>query len=1018
MSAFATVNPSYRIGFGSIDGNNDTALSNTTGTTPNIQQVAPFDTNCAANPTTCSVGHSGTTRAAFWSWVAGESASGGTPLRTALDQVGQYYQTSQPWTTMSTDPGYGSANAPSNITCRQAYTILTTDGFWNERTAPSTPAGASNVAGPTITAPDTTTLAYSAVDPFKGGGVSGGTSLADVATYYWDHDLQPTLTNNVPTSSADPAFWQHMATFTIGLGFTPTGISPTGTRISQISTWANGGGSAISGFSWPTPASNSIYNIADLAHAGINGHGGFFSARDPATFTRGLKTALARAASRVGTGASLAANSTQLQTGTAVYQANYYTGAWKGDLKALPVDPTSGKVSKTPTWSAEQKLQRSGTTTSSGILTFPSRNIWSYNTSTKTFVAFKNTADGSGNLTVPPSLSSAQLAALGASAGTQASIVNYLRGDNTLEQKNTGGIYRSRDWALGDIVNSQPVYEGAPNVNEFVNQSFAGYTYDPNNSAATTTPFTAWAVGTTDSSGTTTASAASQRTALVWVASNDGMLHGFNASTGNEVYAYLPGALMVNSTDPVTSLSEPLANLADPAYGDTTPHQYYNDGELTIADAYVQLANDTAAQWHSILVGTSGRGPARTVYALDVTDTSNITPLWERYAGDSSSNSGYIGEMVGKPVIAQTGDFGQAPAWSVLIGNGYNSSQSTAALLQFNLADGTLYVHTAGSTTSNGLAAPVAWMDTPTSGMSDYAYAGDLFGNIWSFQLVTVTTSNSHGTTTTTNTPNTTSAGAKLFTATNSSGTAQPITGGTWAGLNPKDRSVWVFFGTGKYLTASDVTDTSVQTWYGIEAQSTAGSGPLSAYNRQSSSMVSRSIIAETAPTGTALGTRALTIKPATDDMSGKQGWFIDLVSPSSSGAVQQGERMVTPDQFQGNLLLGTTRIPRPTGDVVDPCNPAGSGWIMVADPFTGTNPQTNFFDVNGDGSVNSSDTITVNGKQVPVAGVGFLSLPNAPIFVGVDMLVSFDNGNTANLKTSASSGSYGRVSWPEITVP
>jgi len=1014
MKAFNTLNPSFRLGFGSINGNNDSALSNKTGTTPNIQQVAAFDTNCAAS-STCTKGASGTTRAQFWNWIAGESASGGTPLRVALDQVGQYYQTSQPWVNLPTDP-----TATSTIACRQAYAILTTDGFWNETNPPTTPKGASDTASATIQGSNNQSYTYTAPAPFKGGDVANGdASLADVAMYYWKTDLQPNLANDVPISTNDPAFWQHMTTFTIGLGFAPTGILPTGTTVPQIFQWANGNANAaITGFSWPTPDANSINNIADLAHAGVNGHGEFVAANDTNEFTAGLRNALNRATDRVGTGASLAANSTQLQTGTAVFQANYYTANWKGDLKDLSVDPSSGKVATTSTWSAEKRLQDVIGVTANGVTTFAARNILSYNTATKTFVAFKNTNDASGNPTVPPALAAAQLTALGPDVTTQGNIVNYLRGDNTLEQQNGTGPYRNRDWALGDIVDSQPVYEGPPNPNEFVNEAFAGYTYDPANPTSGVSPFELFAIGTTDSTGAVTPSAASKRTPLVWVAGNDGMLHAFNASTGNEVYAYLPGALMVNSTDPVTGLSQPLANLANPSYGSGTfPHQYYNDGELTIADAYVQLAGDSAPQWHSILVGTTGRGPARAVYALDVTDPGNITPLWERYAGDSSSGSDYIGQMVGKPTIAQTS--ASAPAWSVLIGNGYNSTQGKAALLQFDLASGALSVHQTDSTTSNGLAAPLAWLDTPGSGLSDVAYAGDLFGRVWSFTLITASGGNGNNPIVYTSTP--TSTGVQLFTATNSLGTVQPITGGMWAGQNPKDKSVWLFFGTGKYLTQPDVLDVSVQSWYGIMAQSSAGSGPLTVYSRTSNSMVSRSIIAEVAGVSPTLGARAVTLKPATDDMSGKQGWVMDLTSPNSSGtpgAVVQGERMVTPDQFQGNLLIGTTRIPKPAGGVVDPCNPAGTGWIMAVDPFTGTNPQTNFFDLNGDGTINSSDMITVNGKAVAVAGVGFTSLPNAPIFVGVDMLVSFDNGSTTNVKTAASSGAYSRVSWEEVVIP
>src|SRR3546814_10529263 len=93
-----------------------------------------------------------------------------------------------------------------------------------------------------------------------------------------------------------------------------------------------------------------------------------------------------------------------------------------------------------------------------------------------------------------------------------------------------------------------------------------------------------------------------------------------------------------------------------------------------------------------------------------------------------------------------------------------------------------------------------------------------------------------------------------------------------------------------------------------------------------------------------------------------------DLLVPSSG--VAQGERMVTPNQFQGTLLLGTTRVPESS----DPCNPSGSGWIMAIDPFTGRGPGSVFFDLNDDTKFDTSDKITVDGVAYAAAGVGFRS--------------------------------------------
>jgi type IV pilus assembly protein PilY1 len=1009
MNSFITINAKYRVGFGSIDGG-DSGNSNYlnlptdrysysdaySGGTNYIAQVKPFGDGSVSTDQ----------KNAFWKWVKGAKASGGTPLRQALNAVGTYYTQDQPWSSMSSDP---DPNA-SELACRQSYTILTTDGFWNESNSPGV-GDADGTSATAVTGPNGQSYTYTPVSPYSDSAVtttagsykascpsqysltqvgnvyqctrfgktnqaptcpSGGSlspdqskclttttgpnptysnTLADVAMKYWSTDLR-TASNEVPTSTEDPAFWQHMTTFTLGLGFTPVYTDKvTPIPVSQVFAWANGDASqAISGFTWPKPAGDSIYNIADLAHAAVNGHGGFYSATSPQSFSQGLKDALKRASERVGTGASLAANSTQLQTGTVAYQANYYTAKWKGDLKALAVDSTSGAISATAAWTA-----------SSALPTPANRVIYTYNPSgasaSTQYVVFNNGTSSA------PALSAAQLTALASSTAAQMNIVNYLRGDGSLEMKHLGGTYRTRDTPLGDIIDSQPVYAGAPSPNQFNTESFTG-----------------------SGSFATYASNNASRAGRIYVAANDGMLHAFDASSGAETYAYLPGAVITHG----------LSNLANPDYGtDTLPHAYFNDGELTIADAYI----GSPVGWKTVLVGTTGRGLAKAVYALDITDPTSIKFLWERSAGDGLTNSTYIGQMTGKPVIAQTAD----GSWSVLMGNGYNSAAGVAALLQFNLADGTLNVHATTDTT--GLAAPGVWMDPAGNGVSTIAYAGDASGDVWSFAFA-----DSSGAAT----PN--SAGTKLFTALDGSNKAQPITGGILVGKDPGTGNTWVFFGTGKYLTAADLADTSTQSWYGLIVQSSTSGLAVTSATTRSNGLVSRSITGQTAGNATAsppvLPARTITTAQNATDINGKSGWYIDLLAPTGTGgaAVNEGERMVTSNQFQGNLLLGTTRIPKAT----DACNPSGNGWIMAINPFSGTNPSQAFFDVNGDGKIDSSDLI--NG--VPAAGVGFSSLPNNPIFVGSTMLTSFDNGTTGSLKTSNSTGNMTRVSWRELINP
>lgn len=974
MGAFLGLNKDYRVGFGSIDGGTGNGNSNylnlpsskdvplysytdtynsTRGTTATnyIAQVQPFGDGSSTTDQ----------KTAFWKWVAAAQASGGTPLRQALDAVGTYYTQDQPWKTMSSDPV--DISTPE-LACRQAYTILTTDGFWNEGSPPSVgnvDGGSATPALKTITGPNQESYTYSAAAPYKD---SQSNTLADVAMKYWATDLRGNTLNEVPTNQEDKAFWQHMVTFTMGMGFTPSGITPatttpSGNQIADIFTWANGTSTPAwaSSFSWPVPSADNINNIADLAHAGLNGHGGFYSATNPSSFVNGLADALKRATERTGTGASLAANSTQLQSGTFAYQASYHTALWTGDLMAYQINSTTGTFALNATWTASQQLP-----------TAANRNIYTYNPSTKAYLAFKV------NGTTLPSLTTAQLAALGADATTQTDVINYLRGDQSKETNQTKGVYRTRSTPLGDIVNSQPVYVGAPSANQFVGESFTAMS-----------SYATYATGT-----------AASRAGTLYVAANDGYLHAFNATTGVETYAYLPGAAIAGGS------TKGISDLSSPSYGsDSLAHQFFNDGELTVADVYVGNA------WKTVLVGTTGRGLAKAVYALDITDPANIKFLWERSATDSSTawadgNSKYIGQMTGKPVIAQTAD----GTWVALLGNGYNSAAGAAALLQFAVSDGTLSVY--ATTDTSGLAAPAVWMNSPTTGISSTAYAGDLNGHVWSFDLTAGSGS-----------------GTLLFTATDSSKNAQPITGGMLVGKN-SNGDVWLFFGTGKYLTQADLKDTSVQSWYGliVSTPSSTNKAIGAQTDKTRKSLVQRYITSQTDATTVTLadGTKQTTsagrtVTTAADaaSMSGLSGWFMDLQKPTTTTSggkttityTSQGERMVTPNQFQGSFLLGTTRIPNSD----DVCNPSGTGWVMAVDPFTGTNPQTHFFDLNGDGKVNSSDG--VNGT--PSAGIGFSSLPNNPIFTGGTMLTSFDNGSHSSIQTSGGGNNKTRVSWREL---
>ncbi|UCC56656.1 MAG: hypothetical protein JSU75_02545, partial [Gammaproteobacteria bacterium] len=237
--------------------------------------------------------------------------------------------------------------------------------------------------------------------------------------------------------------------------------------------------------------------------------------------------------------------------------------------------------------------------------------------------------------------------ALGTNGDYDSPILNFVRGDRSNE-KGLGGPYRDRYSLLGDIINSYPVYIG------------------PARETYTITGYPVFQDSVTNRSG------------RVAVGANDGMLHVFDAVTGEEVYAYVPSMLLGK-----------LAALKAVPYR----HTYYVDGQITVASA------NNGGTWMSVLTGTLGAG-AKGLYALNITnpDMSSDKVLFEKTETDS--DTGYI---LGRPRIARKND----DKWYVFTGNGINSPSGFAKLLMFEL-NGTTYPQTELSTgVTGGLSAPV-----------------------------------------------------------------------------------------------------------------------------------------------------------------------------------------------------------------------------------------------------------------------------------------------------------------------
>jgi len=438
--------------------------------------------------------------------------------------------------------------------------------------------------------------------------------------------------------------------------------------------------------------------------------------------------------------------------------AGYQAADWTGWLRCWRIDPATALTAETPDWDSSVKLD------APGVLA-DSRTVFSH--------------DGMGGIPFRwENLSSAQRAAL---KGTDADPagrmrVDFLRGDHSGETLQRGSLRdrrRQADKTLfrqADVVHSQPWFTGRP--------------------ARSALP-----------------AALGERSGMLYVGGNDGMLHGFDAATGIERLAYVPRGVIPQ-----------LRAWAQPA----SPHRYLVDGQVFSGEADIRTLGSVSA-WSTVLVGSAGAG-APGFFILDVSRPDGLT---EASAGsivlaDTSDGADPdIGHITADAATDAAGSQSTQIVqlndgrWAVLMGNGVNSRNEMPVLLvQYLDKDRELRKivppcpeQPCSHSGSNGLATPLA-IDLDGDGKVDVAYAGDLLGNVWKFDIGAEKPA---GWTTALD-------GKPLFTARDAFGVRQPIVSPpTW--LPHPLGGVMLGLGTGRDLTVEDRDDTRVQTLYGLYDQ-------------------------------------------------------------------------------------------------------------------------------------------------------------------------------------------------------
>ncbi|HUN92260.1 MAG TPA: PilC/PilY family type IV pilus protein [Burkholderiaceae bacterium] len=945
----------------------------------------------------------------FYSFLQYLPAAGGTPLRTALDRVGQFLQktggANGPWGyypnwSSTLDPTLASAPTGAEASCRKNFNIIVTDGEWNLTGSPVASGGEQGAAlcggdcgaadSTSMTLPDGTayqpgaaTSIYSNDAPANYGSCNGAANatltnvdtLADVAFYYWSHDLNPDgLTNNVSTllpnnasywdPHYDPANWHHLVNFTVGLGLDKFMTYP---PLWGGSTYAGAGYQAlVNGTqSWPPVAfgdtqascfagfngTDDPAKVYDLWHAAINSRGQAFSASSPQGLINALDTFI-NAESYATSGASTAiADTTSFRTGTDLFQASYQSSDWHGTIRAFPLVFNGNGSYTVNTGQIDWTTDNRGPTGNSSAFPTPaSRNI-------VTFSAPSNTTPTPNPVpyALPLLQASLQTAGLWTTPLVHdANVLAWLRGDATNEQSagNPAGTLRARATSiLGDIVNSNPAYS--------YNENF-GYASLPA-SMGGGLPYTTYL---------TQAKVAAGRPKMLYVGANDGMLHGFaiqedatgRVTGGAEQFAYMPNSVLGN-----------VSALASTNY----THQFFVDGSPFVGDAYFGYAGASPA-WHSVLIGQTGAG-GKSVFALDVTNPQNFGArtgdngvLWEVDATTPDGNTvldGNLGYTIGQAIIAPLND----GKWYAIFGNGYDSARQCAVLYLVELATG--IVHTIDTTTgtldhpgtancaaSNGLGSPTLF-DVNADRVIDYVYAGDQQGNLWRFDLTSKTASNW-------NVPSPGGAPIAFFQALspNPPNAPQPITAAPEIGPAPAGHTGWMlYFGTGRFFATTDPGDLTVQSFYGINDPGTQVTATIS---RANGPLLQQTITPIAGPNGPESG-RSLsqnTLAPA------DKGWYIDFNVPNDAG-----ERVLsTPLVLDGDVFFSTV-VPS-----TSTCQPGGTSFIMAVNAGTGGGGGTDgafFRSILGgaDGILSSVGVVTGLGSISDPANANDIILAGGP---------------------------------------
>ncbi len=354
-------------------------------------------------------------------------------------------------------------------------------------------------------------------------------------------------------------------------------------------------------------------------------------------------------------------------------------------------------------------------------------------------------------------------------------VVDYVQGKDAFDEDNDGNKTENRPVVLGDIFHSTPVAVGPPTT---VNETKQGF-----GPAATPGTFL-YRYGLRDR--------------VLYAGANDGMLHAFHAGTagddpatvliendhydhgtGQELFGYVPGSLL--PTIQYIPRNVPRTH-------------YYVDGTPAVADVWLGASHDyanpkTADEWATVLVASMREG-GESYLALDVTDPAAVVAgahgpypklLWEFTHAN-------LAETWSEPILTRVklagpaglgdkcgrndGDGNCREQWVAIFAGGYRAdgnpnnptyvgdpasaswSDKGKGIFMVSLDTGAVIAKATFDVTdlsTNGLGqmkfampSTPAVLDIDFDGFADLVYVGDLGGQVWKwdFSKVGVDTTN------------------------------------------------------------------------------------------------------------------------------------------------------------------------------------------------------------------------------------------------------------------------------------